>query len=122
MRTFFLIYFLISAAFAQDLCLDPMNPYSHISLTEQQRVTAECRFLLCDLSAQQGVLGGGEAAICSSAYELIYKKIYHSDFSLFLEWWNSNKGELNFNSMCTDETMQSETWIGYTSSSTVCTP
>jgi hypothetical protein len=43
-------------------------------------------YLDCDRRAMRGVLGAGEAGVCSVAYEELKKRAFDGDFDKFLAW------------------------------------
>jgi hypothetical protein len=114
MKIFFLISFLAANfSLASNHCEDPFNPRSPIALNPIEKKTAECRYLFCDLSSQQGLIGQAEASLCSTSYELILKKIHQSDFTKFMIWWKESKGQENFLRLCKDVDLDESTWKFY---------
>lgn len=54
-------------------------------------LTAEQLFWECEQSSQTQVLGAGDAAICSGAYELLLKERFKGKFSDLITWWKRGK-------------------------------
>lgn len=51
----------------------------------------EQTFWICDQIATRQFLGSSEAAICSTAFELLKQRRFNGSFASLLEWWRRNK-------------------------------
>jgi hypothetical protein len=50
-------------------------------------------FMRCSREAEEGLLGGGEAAICSFTYEALLRRSFGGDFNALLGWWQGQRAD-----------------------------
>lgn len=50
-------------------------------------------FLRCSRESSQGLMGFGEAALCSIGFEALKKRKFGGDFDAMLAWWRLHRDE-----------------------------
>jgi hypothetical protein len=58
-------------------------------------VEAEKVFWDCERLSAAHVLGAGDAAICSGAYEVLLRQKFRGDFPALMAWWSREKSASN---------------------------
>ena len=65
------------------------GPATQVALRQLSVAELKAVYLGCERSAMRTLLGPGDAASCSIAFEELKRRAFDGDFENFLKWWRS---------------------------------
>lgn len=70
------------------------------ALTPEKVLETKCFFLYCSLLSEETMLGGSDAAFCSTNFELLKAKVFAGSFEKLMEFWQANKTKDAYEALC----------------------